>query len=160
MSCLAELVVPSQVSLVLRGGDPAAVLGELVKLVPEVRDRAADREAFLHALLERERMQSTATGGGIALPHARSALAGLLQRRLLVFGRHDRGVNFGAPDAQPVHLFFLIATTCSTEHLGMLSRLSRVLRDGRLRGDLLAAKSPGEISTLVAAAEARVFKGG
>jgi mannitol/fructose-specific phosphotransferase system IIA component (Ntr-type) len=158
MSYLSELLRREQIQLKLVGTDKAGVLRELVMLVPEIRSDAPQQEIFLKALLEREKLHTTAIGDGIALPHARNPLAGILKRPLLVFGRHSAGVPFGALDTKPVHLLFLLASPNLTDHLTMLARLSRVLRDQTLRNSLLSTSSSDDISKLVAEAEQRTIK--
>ena len=158
MSYLSELLRLEQIQLELRGGDQSAVLRELVALVPEIRKDQVQREMFLAALLERERLHTTAIGDGIALPHARNPLAGILNRPLLIFGRHPAGIPFGAPDEAPVRLFFLLASPNLTDHLAMLARLSRVLRSKELRSSLLNVKAQGEIPHAIAQAEDRLTK--
>ncbi len=160
MSYLSELLRVEQIQLDLRAPDKTAVLKELVGLIPEVRKEPGHEELFLHALLERERLHTTAIGDGIALPHARNPMGGLLKRSILVFGRHTPGVSFGALDNKPVQLLFLIAAPSLTDHLAMLSRLSRVLRDMKLRAALLGAKAPQEILRSVEEAEQRTAKPG
>jgi mannitol/fructose-specific phosphotransferase system IIA component (Ntr-type) len=160
MSYLSELLRPEQIQLNLRGADKGAVLKELVELVPEVRKEPGHQELFLHALLERERLHTTAIGDGIALPHARNPLGGILKRSVLVFGRHSAGVPFGALDTKPVHLLFLIASPNLTDHLAMLSRLSRVLRDAKLRAALLSVKNAQEVVRSMEEAEQRTAKPG
>lgn len=158
MSYLSELLRAEQIQLELRGADKPGVLKELVGLVPEIRNEPSHQEMFLHALLERERLHTTATGEGIALPHARNPLGGILKRPLLVFGRHSSGVPFGALDNKPVQMLFLIAAPSLTDHLGMLARLSRVLRDLKLRAALLEAKRAEEVVQSVLEAEQRGAK--
>ena len=158
MSYLSELLRLEQIQLNLRGADKPAVLKELIELVPEIRKEPGHQELFLHALLERERLHTTAIGDGIALPHARNAMGGLLKRSILVFGRHSGGVSFGAVDNKPVQVLFLIASPNLTDHLAMLSRLSRVLRDTKLRSALLAMTKPQEILRSMEEAELRTAK--
>ena len=158
MSYLSELLRLEQIQLDLRGADKSAVLKELVELVPEVRKEPGHEELFLHALLERERLHTTAIGDGIALPHARNPMGGLLKRSVLVFGRHAVGIPFGALDNKPVQMLFLIAAPGLPEHLAMLSRLSRVLRDAKLRTALLSVKTPEEILRSMEEAEQRTAK--
>ena len=158
MSYLSELLRLEQIRLDLRGTDKSAVLKELVAVIPEIRKEPSHQELFLHALLERERLHTTATGDGVALPHARNPLTGFLKRPILVFGRHPAGVPFGALDNIPVHLLFLIAAPSLTDHLAMLARLSRVLRDGKLRSGLLEAKTPEDVVRQVQEAEQRNAK--
>jgi mannitol/fructose-specific phosphotransferase system IIA component (Ntr-type) len=158
MSYLSELLRIEQIQLKLKGADKAAVLGEMVALVPEVRGNTAQSGAFLQSLLEREKLHTTGIGEGIALPHARNPLAGVLKRPLLVFGRHTPGVAYGALDNKPVQLLFLLASPNLTDHLAMLARISRVLRDSALRQGLLTLQRVEEVPKLIAEAEARVIK--
>lgn len=158
MSYLSELLRIEQIQLELRSADKAGALRELVGLVPEIRNEAAQQESFLQALLERERLHTTAIGDGIALPHARNPLGGVLKRPLLIFGRHLAGVPFAALDNKPVQMMFLLASPNLTDHLAMLSRLSRVLRDAKLRGDLLGAKRPEDVLRCMGEAEQRAVK--
>lgn len=158
MSYLSGFIRAEQIGLHLRAADKPGVLRELTDLVPQLREEPSAREAFLQALLERERLHTTAIGEGIALPHARNPLGGWLKQPLLVFGRHSAGVQYGALDHRPVHLFFLLAAPQLTEHLAMLARLSRVLRDANVRSQLLAAAKPADIPALVAQAEARTIR--
>jgi mannitol/fructose-specific phosphotransferase system IIA component (Ntr-type) len=153
MSYLSGLLRVEQIQLNLRGADKPAVLRELADLVAELKDEASHRDAFLQALLERERLHTTAIGDGIALPHARNPMGGLLKRPLLIFGRHSGGVQWSAPDNRPTQLFFLLASPQLTDHLAMLSRLSRVLRDAKLRSSLLTAAHAREIPGLLESAE-------
>ena len=158
MSYLSELLRTEQIQLDLRGTDKSSVLKELVALVPEIRKEPSHQELFLHSLLERERLHTTATGEGVALPHARNPLAGILKRSLLIFGRHSTGIPFGALDNKPVQLLFLIAAPSLTDHLAMLARLSRVLRDAQLRAGLLEVSRAEEMARLMQDAEQRNAK--
>lgn len=158
MSYLSELLRLEQIQLNLTGADKAGVLRELVALVPEIRTETAQQEAFLGALLEREKLHTTAIGDGIALPHARNPLGGILKRPLLIFGRHASGVPFGALDNKPVRLLFLLASPNLTDHLTILARLSRVLRDQSLRSHLVATTRGEEIIKQIGAAEERTIK--
>jgi mannitol/fructose-specific phosphotransferase system IIA component (Ntr-type) len=158
MSYLSELLRPEQIQLNLAANDKPGVLRELVALVPEIRSDAPQQDCFLKALLDREKLHTTGIGDGVALPHARNPLGGILKRPLLIFGRHTAGVPFGAIDTKPVHILFLLASPNLTDHLTMLARLSRVLRDQTLRTSLLATNRPDEISKLIAEAEQRTIK--
>ena len=54
-------------------------------------------------LFHREKKAATAVGGGIAVPHLRTLQA---KSFVMVFARSTEGLPFGAPDEEPVHLFF------------------------------------------------------
>ncbi len=151
---MSELLSPGRINLNLKSADGEAVLGELVNQIPELAKQPEARQTLLRALHEREQLHSTGIGDGIALPHARNALVGLVDAPLIVFGRHPQGIPYGAIDAVPARLFFLLIAPTVTQHLAILARLSRLLRDPRLRQELLAADSPEKVIGLVRKAEA------
>lgn len=154
---LGELIRPNLVKLELTGPGRDAVLDELVDLIPCVQGNAQARETLLRALHEREALHSTGIGDGVALPHARNALVGLVDEPVIVFGRHPTGIPYNAIDGKPAQLFFLIVAPSVTQHLAVLARISRVLRDPKLRQHLLAADQPARVATAIREAEARMY---
>ncbi len=153
---LADLFSPGRINVQLQSADQDAVLSELVNQIPEWTDEPERRQTLLRALREREELHSTGIGDGIALPHARNALVGLVDRPLIVFGRHAQGIPFGALDGIPARLFFLLVAPTVTQHLAVLARLSRLLRDPKLRQDLLKAEEPQRVIELIRHAEAKM----
>lgn len=151
---LVDLFSSGAIKLDLAASSQDEVLAELVDQIPEIANHPHERETLLRALHEREQLHSTGIGDGVALPHARNALVGLVNHPLLVFGRRKEGIPFGCIDGNPARLFFLVVAPTVTEHLGILARLSRVLRDPKLRKSLLAAESPQKVIELVREAEA------
>src|SRR5262245_31380676 len=91
---VGELVSPATVELHLKGRQRDDVLAELVGKISEIADRPEARKTLLRALQEREQLHSTGIGDGVALPHARNALVGLVERPVVVFGRHEQGVPY------------------------------------------------------------------
>ena len=75
----------------LKSADRDSVLGELVNQIPQLAKQPEARQTLLRALHEREQLHSTGIGDGIALPHARNALVGLVDQPIMVFGRHATG---------------------------------------------------------------------
>src|SRR5204862_4113349 len=124
---ITDLISAATIELHLRGRQRDDVLGELVALIPEIADRSEARQTLLRALQEREHLHSTGIGDGVALPHARNALVGLVDRAIIVFGRHAQGIPYGSIDGIPARLFFLLIAPTVTQHLGVLARLSRLL---------------------------------
>jgi nitrogen PTS system EIIA component len=96
-----------------------------------------DASEVAEALLERERLGSTAFGRGMAIPHAR--LDGISGVRALVL-QFAKPVDFDAIDALPVDLVFVLLspTDAGADHLKALAQVSRFLRDegavARMRG--------------------------
>jgi mannitol/fructose-specific phosphotransferase system IIA component (Ntr-type) len=147
--CVSELLAKPTILLKLAGDNRDAILTELAGAIPELRDAPEKRVLLLQALREREELHSTGIGEGVALPHARTALTGLVRQPVIVFGRHPTGISYGAIDGRPVQLFFLLVTTSVTQHLQILARISRLLRSAPLRQKLLTADRPESILSLV-----------
>jgi len=153
---LSETLSPTAIKLRLVSNLRDEVLAELVDQIREIAGEPGARATLLDALREREQLHSTGIGDGVALPHARNALVGLVDRPIMVFGRHDQGIPYGAIDGAPARLFFLLIAPTVTQHLAMLARVSRILRDPKLRKALLAAESRDEITSLIRDAEAKL----
>jgi mannitol/fructose-specific phosphotransferase system IIA component (Ntr-type) len=147
--CVSDLLARPTILLNLTSGDRNSVLAELAGAIPELRNHPDKRTLLLAALREREELHSTGIGDGVALPHARTAPSGLVTRPVIVFGRHSKGIIYGAIDGRPVQLFFLLVTTSVTQHLQILARISRLLRGAPLRQKLLAADQPEQILVLI-----------
>ena len=131
------------VKLDLKARRKPDVLGELSEVLAAVHD-IDDPSALAEELAEREKLSSTGIGNGIAIPHK---LSGRVRQTGMAFARAPRGVKFDAVDRQPVRLFFLLVgpENTHTEHLKLLSRLSRYLHDpGFVRG-LLEAATPQDV---------------
>lgn len=142
-------------NLNLASTDRDSVLNELVNQIPQLSEQPEAKKTLLRALQERELLHSTGIGDGIALPHARNALVGLVDEPIVVFARHSTGIAYGAIDNVPARLFFLLIAPTVTQHLGILARLSRILRDPKVRQNLLTADRPEKVISLIKDAEAK-----
>ena len=149
---IAGAMDTARMNLHLHGVTKDAVLRELVALALDPNEKR-QAELFFQALKAREDMCSTCVNDGIAIPHARNALIGLVSKPLLAYARHPEGIDFGAMDGKPVQHFFLLCAPNVREHLRLLARLSRILHNPEFRIQLAAAKTPDEIIALVSAAE-------
>jgi len=152
---VSELLSPATINLNLKSADRESVLAELVNQIPQLAGQPEGRETLLRALHEREELYSTGIGDGIALPHSRNALVGLVDRPVMVFGRHAQGIPYGAIDAVPARLFFLLVAPTVTQHLAILARLGRLLGDPKLRQNLLTADKPEAVIALIREAEGK-----
>src|SRR6516225_513787 len=113
---LHELLSPGRINLNLQSADREAVLNELVNQIPELVKQPEARQTLLRALREREQLHSTGIGDGIAVPHARNALVGLVDHPLIVFGRHPEGIPYDSIDEAPARMFFLLIAPTVTQH--------------------------------------------
>ena len=153
---LSELLSAPTINLNLTGANRETVLEELVSKIPELVDQPEARATLLHALHEREKLHSTGIGDGIAFPHARNGLVGLVDHSIIVFGRHPQGVAYDAIDRVPARLFFLLIAPTVTQHLAIIARLSRLLRAPKLRQNLLTVPTPEGAIALIQDAEAKL----
>jgi len=89
-------------------------------------------------LLEREKLQSTGIGDGVAIPHA-STDATATQAAALVIC--PSGIEFQAIDGAPASLIFGVVgpRRATGEHLKTLARISRLLRDASNRSRLVGS---------------------
>jgi PTS system nitrogen regulatory IIA component len=107
-----------------------------------------DQDEMVRVLMARERLGSTGIGDGIAIPHGK--IGGLDDLRIAI-GRSHQGVDFNALDGKPAHLFFLLMApeNSSGQHLKVLARISRLLKDNVLRKNLMEAESAAELFKLL-----------
>jgi len=135
---MAELVTADRVLVGIRAGSKRQLLQDLA-------DEASaacglDAKTVLDALIQREKLGTTAVGDGIAIPHAK--VSGL-PKLVGFFVRLARPVDFDALDDKPVDIIFLLLAPehGSAEHLKALARIARVLRDPVLCGRLRQAST-------------------
>ena len=152
---LSKLLSPASIALSLAANERDGVFAEMIARIPDLSNKPEARQGLLRALQERERLCSTGFGGGVALPHTRNSLVGL-EHATIVFGRHLLGIPYGAMDNAPVKLLFLLVAPTVTQHLQILARLSRLLRNVQLRQDLLAVQSPEAVLAFLREAEERL----
>lgn len=123
------------------------IIKELVELAAK-SSMVRDKEELKAAVLEREKLVTTGVGYGVAFPHAKTrAIKGII----IVFGRHEVGVEFEAMDKKPVHLLFLIAAPEDAigAHLNVMARLSYVMKSEKNRERLMRAKTAGEVMLIL-----------
>ena len=119
------------------------LLAELAGALASAEPRL-DAENLLRVLREREALQSTGIGEGVAIPHGK--ITGL-DRLVATFARSAAGVDFDSIDGQPTQLFFLLVVPEQSggQHLKALARISRFFRDASFRDKLLGADDLDEI---------------
>ena len=127
-----------------------AALKKLAELLsPAVSVPQAEVEDLL---MERERLQSTGIGDGVAIPHTALDHAEQQASALILC---TRGVDFDAIDDQPVDLMFLLLApeAAGADHLKALARVSRLLRDGTMCDKLRGSDSAEAIYALLTQSE-------
>lgn len=116
-------------------------------------------EKLLYAVIDRERLCSTAIGEGVAIPHPRQAVTAGLRRPILVLGICKKGMDLESIDGKPTQLIFLISAPRDDIHLKLMARLSRLLRDKVFRYKLVNAKDFKELKKIVEEKERTIEEG-
>ena len=153
---VSELMDPKGVLLHAKIDNSADALGILVELQVGI-GVITNGNAYYNAVSYRETFGgTTAIGGGIALPHAGNASVSAPGISALLL-RH--GVDWGAPDGEPVDLVFMIAVPprCESLHLQILARLVNLLSRSDLVEALHNASTPQRFVELIAKAENTCF---
>lgn len=130
---LRDVFSVDAISLTMASTTKLDAIWELVQLL-KAGYPAIDTEKTEQVLLERERLGSTAIGEGVAIPHGK--LAGL-DHVVGAFARSKEGVDFDAYDDKATHLFFVLLAPEGphgvSDHLKVLAKISRMLRDAQFR---------------------------
>lgn len=79
--------------------------------------------------MARENVLSTGVGNGIAIPHPRDPVTTLRAPASVIYGYSKKGVDFNAPDGNPVHFFFLICSQNIELHLHLMGCMARLLKN-------------------------------
>lgn len=125
------------------------VLEEMVALL-DTSGRIVNATKLLTDLENRERKSTTGIGGGIAIPHVRTMQA---RDFTLCFARSTPGVEFGAIDDRPVHLFFGVVAPPYDDrlYLEVYREIGRVFGTDEAREQLMSAEDEHEIIKIVSA---------
>ena len=151
---LTELLSEERVAIRHVDGAHPLDKPETIRLLAQMLARGAgsDVTAVEHVLNERERLQSTGIGEGVAIPHGALPQLETQFASLLIV---PEGVDFTAIDGLPVTLLFAVITPkrATGEHLKTLARVSRLLRNKAFRERLVAATSSKEAYDLISTEE-------
>lgn len=114
-----------------------------------------DADVLAEMLLDRERLQSTALGEGIALPHTRDFLLDShFDAVTVVFP--EKELEYGALDGEPVHTLFFLFACDDKRHLNLLSKIALFCNDKERREWLKARPSRHEFLDRIKAWEAQI----
>lgn len=138
MTDVLDLLIPETISPRAKWGSRKLAISELSEIIGKQAN--LDANEIFTAVMERERLGSTGVGEGVAIPHAR--IAGLT-KPIGAFARLEEGVDFEAIDELDCDLIFLLLAPkeSGVDHLRALAKVSRVMRQARLRDDLRKALS-------------------
>ena len=144
---ITDLLGPRRILLHAQAKTKQDVLEALLRAL-EADGCLKEPETFRQDVYHREEEGGTAVGGGVAIPHAKSRG---VARPSLAAMTLDEGVDWGAPDGQPVRLLFLIAAPSDAAdlHVQVLAGLARHLMEPHFCENLLAAPDAGAFLALL-----------
>ena len=147
MATVTELLRGDLILPDIQAIDKVGVIREFAAQVCGV-GKVRDADKLMRVILERESMGSTGIGDGVAIPHGK--LDGMSDV-VVAFGRSHCGVDYQSLDDKPAYLFFLLVTPEDSpgEHLKMLARISRILKNPALREKLRTASDGRELHHLI-----------
>jgi len=151
---IMDILATDAVILNLGAREKRDVLADMSQALAKVEPQI-EAERLLEVLLEREALQSTGIGEGVAIPHGK--MVGL-DRLVASFARNPDGVDFDAIDGQPTHHFFLLVVPehSGGQYLKALARISRFFRDAAFRQKLVEADSVDDVVRAIEQEDAKL----
>lgn len=148
---ITELLDPQRIVLGAKAADKAAAIHTMTGLL-SAGDCLRDPVQYEQDVLSREAQGSTGVGGGVAIPHAKSA--GVRCPALAAMTLCE-DLEYGSLDGAPVRLLFQIAVpdTDANLHVAVLADLARLLMDEDFCTQLLDAKTPEEFLSVISRRE-------
>jgi mannitol/fructose-specific phosphotransferase system IIA component (Ntr-type) len=132
--------------------DKPGAIAELARRLAE--QSGGDYNDLHRAVVRREQELSTGIGFGVAIPHGKSPTVSALS---MVAGVASAPVPFDALDGEPVRLFFMSVgpEAAAGQHVKVLSRIARLVRQESVREGLMHARTPEEFQHALLLAEER-----
>jgi PTS system nitrogen regulatory IIA component len=150
---IMDILVKDAVILDIKATEKRDVLEELSSSLAAA-EPGLDRNRLRDVLVDRESLQSTGIGDGVAIPHGK--MAGL-PRLVASFARSRQGVDFESIDGQLTQLFFLLVVPehSGGQHLKALARISRFLRDAAFRKALVESETVDDVIRAIVEEDAK-----
>jgi fructose-specific phosphotransferase system IIA component len=144
---LRELLEEDFIIMEIKSKNKKEIIEELVEILVK-NGVVTDEKEFLYLINEREKLESTGIGEGIAIPHVHSKCVKELK---VVLGKSSRGVDFNSLDGKPVYLIFMIASPSDEikSYFQTLARISRLLKSKVMKKALLEANSKTEVMEII-----------
>ncbi len=146
---ITTLINEHLINLDLKATRKEEVFTEMARLLV-AQGKVSDEQAFIKDLWAREELGNTGFEEGVALPHAKSAA---VCNPAVAIGISRNGIDYGAEDGKPSHIFFMIASPDggANHHIEVLAELSGKLIEEGFIAKLLAANTPADALALLLA---------
>jgi len=154
---LVEFMAEEFITVDLQATDKWDAIRQMVAFLMRThRVEHITQDELYQSIVEREKEMSTALGHGIAIPHGRIKKGPAIQGVMAIC---RDGVDFDAPDGEPVKLIMLIVTPEDKKdmHLKVLGSLSAMVADETIRTRIIAAISPEDAMEVIESEEVRGY---
>lgn len=150
-SFLSAYLKSSSVIFDLKADDKVQALDELCEVLAKQK-LIANKKIILTRLIDRERLETTAIGDHVALPHARVDTDGEVA---VAVGRSEKGVEFDSVDDKKVHLVILVVWNPSIPGLfnHLFAGLAKFLRRADFRSRAFQAKDKADLYNILSEIE-------
>lgn len=144
---LTQILQPHCIKVPVESRDKEAVIAELVDLL-DANGLLLNRDAALNAVLIRERIQSTGTGAGIAIPHGKS---NAVKELVMAVGIAHEPIEFDSIDGRPVTIIILLVSPADQTgaHIQALAAISRMMLNEKFRQQLEKVTCSDEVYELL-----------
>ena len=147
---IASLVERGGVHYDVPGSNQKELIASAIELLPAIP--SLDPKTLLREILDREALMSTGIGRGIALPHPRRPmLENAAPLVAVVFPAQS--LDWNTPDGSKVHTLFLIVSSSTKQHLGVLSKITFLSQQEAFHSLIAARSSQKEIIAAIREAE-------
>jgi len=153
-SYFSDFLKPVQVVYDLKAKDKIQAIEELLDVLFKQK-LIKNKKPILTRIVDRERLESTAIGHGVALPHARVDTGHDIA---IVVGRSAAGIDFDSIDNKGVHIIILIVWNPSIPGLfnHLFAGLAQSLRNAGFRKKLFEANDKKELFKAISGIELRL----
>jgi fructose-specific phosphotransferase system IIA component len=144
---LTQILQPDCVKVPVQSNEKEAAITELIDLL-DANGLFSDRDVALEAVLTRERIRSTGTGAGIAIPHCK---CNAVKELIMAIGIANEPIEFDSVDGKPVKILILLVSPegQTGPHIQALAGISKVMLNEEFKNKLEQAVSADEVYGLL-----------
>ncbi|MFQ6070103.1 MAG: PTS sugar transporter subunit IIA [Candidatus Aminicenantales bacterium] len=156
-SYFSDYLTPSQIIFNFKAKDKVQALEELLDVLAK-KKLIKNKKLLLTRIIDRERLESTGIGHGVAVPHARVDTGGDIA---VAVGKSGEGIDFDAIDQKKVHLIILVVWNPSIPGLfnHLFAGLASFLRNSEFRQRIFEARNKTELFSVLSEIELRLPHG-
>ncbi len=153
-SHFSDYLKSSQIVFSLKAKDKIRALEELLDVLAK-KKLIKNKKLILTRIIDRERLEPTALGHNVALPHARVDTDGQIA---VAVGRSKAGIDFDSVDHKKVHLIILIVWNPTIPGLfnHLFAGLAQFLRRTHFRQRIFEARNREELYGVLSEVELRL----